>query len=283
MAIRKILVPINGGTPARVALTTALLLARRLDAHIKALHVGIDPVDSIPLIGEGVSAAMLEELFDINKREAQARAADARQVFDSVVSEAGLSVVSEPAAHGVSLAFSQTIGHPDDIIASEGRLADLLVLPRPRSDTEASEASLEAALFETGRPVLIAPQQTPSTIGDHVVIAWNASVEAARAVAFALPILRLAKQTTVMTVADAQTEEELPKQLADYLAWHGIVATPRMILGAGSAEDALTQAARDTDLLVMGAYTTSRLRELILGGVTRHMLDTATMPLLLAH
>lgn len=283
MAIRKILVPMNAGAPSRVALMTALLLARRLDAHVDALHVRIDPVESIPLIGEGVSAAMLEELLDISKGEIESRASKARAIFNSVVAETGLPLAPEPTTEGVSLAWREEVGNPDDVIVHDGRLVDLLVLPRPGAEADVSEVSFEAALFESGRPVLIAPREVPATIGDKVVIAWNGSAEAARAVAFALPILRRADQVTVVTVVGDRTDDGLPRQLVGYLAWHGLVATPRTIVGIASAEDALGQMSEDADLLVMGAYTTSRLRELILGGVTRHMLDTATVPLLLAH
>ena len=124
-------------------------------------------------------------------------------------------------------------------------------------------------------------------IGRNIAIAWNGSAEAGRAVAVALPLLARAGSVTILSVAEDDRTRELPAgELSAYLAWHGITARSRTLPGATShAGEALMAECRDVgaDLLVMGAYTHSRLRQLILGGVTRHVLHHAALACLMCH
>jgi nucleotide-binding universal stress UspA family protein len=145
---------------------------------------------------------------------------------------------------------------------------------------------LEAALFDSGRPVLIVPASTPKTIARNVLIAWNGSSEQARTNAFAAPLLRLADKVTVLTVEGATTPGPSGEEAARHLRQNGIKATALTVKPGArtSGEVILNQAASlGCDLLVKGAYTQSRLRQMIFGGATRYILANATLPVLMAH
>ena len=285
MSIRKILVPVDGTPAARAVLETAFALGRHLSAHIEGMHVRPDPRDAIPLVGEGMSGAMIEELISITEEEGAARAARARAMFDEVRDASAFPRADKPSPTGLSAAWGEEIGREDEMTVRRGRLADLVVVGRPTAQADApSRITLNAALFETGRPVLVAPMQPMASIGRTIAIAWNGSAEAARAVAAALPFAEKAEATVVFSIAADDTAGTADTDLIDYLAWHGIEAGHHTVAGDGAAVgEELLKACAGSDLLVMGAYTHSRLRQLILGGTTRHVLERATMPLLMAH
>ncbi|MDZ3835775.1 MAG: universal stress protein [Rhodospirillales bacterium] len=283
MAVRTILVPVDGSVAGRVALETALRVAREHDAHVDALHVRPDPAVGVPLVGEGMSAGMVEELIDLAEKETAARAREARALFDRVQADHGLPLASDPKGPAPSIAYVEVDGREEEQIARRGRVHDLIVLARPsqRPDTDAT-VILNAALFETGRPVLVAPVRE-GAIGRRVAIAWNGSAEAARAVAAAMDFLRLADSVEVVSADPDRAGDVSLGELAEFLAWHGIVAREQTLEEAGHAGEAVAKAVASADLVVMGAYSHSRLRQLILGGVTRYMLEHAPSALLMAH
>ena len=153
--------------------------------------------------------------------------------------------------------------------------------------------TLNAALFDSGRPVLVTPPgdqggaSKPFSVGGHVAISWNGSAEAARSVGSAMGLISKADKVTVLTVDSDRTSAARAPELADYLEWHGVVPDTRTFSadsGPSIGEALLAECGTlGVDLLVMGAYTHSRVRQLILGGVTRHVLEQATLPLFMAH
>jgi nucleotide-binding universal stress UspA family protein len=166
-----------------------------------------------------------------------------------------------------------------------GRVSDLLVVARPQGQLAAPQRlTLEAALMDTGRPLLIVPPKAPAKIGSNVAIAWNGSTQASRAVAMAMDFLVTAQSVTILTAKENGADAR-PDELRDYLAAHGIKAKIVSVAAKGDAGKALLAAAdkAGADLLVMGAYGHSRVRELVLGGVTKHVLQSTTIPALLAH
>jgi len=146
--------------------------------------------------------------------------------------------------------------------------------------------TLESALFESGRPVLISPPDSPRSLATNILIAWNRSTEQARATAFAMPLLRLAQRITILTVEGSTVAGPSGEQMARSLKMNGIAAEA-MTLTAGkrsAGEVILAKAAElGCDLIVKGAYTQSRLRQMIFGGTTRDILAHAKLPVLMAH
>lgn len=285
---RRLLAPLSDPDSAGPPLETALLLGRMFDSHVVALHVRVDPASAVPLVGEGMSGAMVEEMIEAAERQAAERAADTRGLFDHLCKQHEVSILDIPQPRpGLSAEWREKTGREEDIVSRCGRLYDLLVMARPQPDRELpSILTLNAALMESGRPMLVAPPQTPKSVGKKVAVAWNGSVESVRAIAAALPILARAEQVAVFTAQEVEDESLSPAEIAAYLAWHGIEAEHHGFSASGrGVGEALHAQVREmgADLLVMGAYTHSRLRQLILGGVTRYMLSHADMPLLLSH
>jgi len=287
MTLRTILIPVDGTDESNRSLEQGLLLGRQMDSHIDALHVRSDPKDTVPLLGEGMSVAMIEDMMDIAEKEGVSRSSRARQAFDAAVQKHSALVTETPAATGFSARWLEETGREDDAVAAHGRLADLIVAARPTETSDVStNLTLNAALFETGRPVLVVPPKEPMEIGRKIVISWNGSVQAARAVASAMPVLRAAESVTVFTVDSGRTSGDRAPELASYLVWHGISARMQTISGPSSTVGPKLMDdvhAEEADLLVMGAYTHSRMRQLILGGVTRHILENADLPVMMAH
>jgi nucleotide-binding universal stress UspA family protein len=181
MAIRKILVPVDGSESARTALNTALVVGRAHGAHVEALHVRLSPTDAVPMIGEGMSGAFAEELMELTAREAEVRAAAARQVFDACRRDLEVPQSEAPLGGDVTTALVEVVGREDEETARRGRLADLVVVARPSAGSDVTaDLTLNAALYGSGRPVLVAPAEPRPVIGRRIALAWNNSVEAAR-------------------------------------------------------------------------------------------------------
>jgi nucleotide-binding universal stress UspA family protein len=162
------------------------------------------------------------------------------------------------------------------------------VLARPGDEWQSpSMVTLESALFESGRPVLISPPTSPHTLATNVLIAWNCSTEQARTMADAMPLLRLAERITICTVEGATVAGPSGEQMARSLKLNGINAEPITLKPAGkrnAGETLLAKAGElGCDLIIKGAYTQSRLRQMIFGGTTRHILANAKLPVLMAH
>ena len=285
MAIRKLLLPLTGTAAGEAALTTALMVARMWDAHLTALHVRVDSRDVAPLAGEGLSGAMIEEMMSATEKESSDRSNAVRAMFDRFVAEHGVVVAEPHAGDGATANFASVTGREDDLVAQLARLTDLTVVPHPEAgDDVSSSDALHAVLFDSGRPVLIAPQVPLATMGQRICVAWNGTAESAAAVYAAIPWMQRAAAVRLLSADEYQRRGPGARELASYLALHDIhaeVAQFRPIekeVGRG-----LLAAAREfgADMLAMGAYSHSRLRQLILGGVTRHVLENAALPVLM--
>lgn len=280
---KTILACLSDAETAPATLGLGLLIARQHDCHIEALHVRGDPAATVPLVGEGMSGAMVEEMLLMAERQETERAAVLHQQFDEACRLQKIDIIGQPPA-GLSAAWRDEMGREEEVIADIGRLSDMVVMARPLPDRDVpSVMSLNAALMESGRPLMLAPPTLPAGVGRSVAIFWNGSAEASRAVAASLPFLHRAERVAILSAREENAAA--PGELASYLAWHGVHAGVHTF-GAGShVGQALLDeaAAQGADLIVMGAYTHSRLRQLILGGVTRHVLHSANLPVLLSH
>lgn len=290
MAYRRLLLPLTGTAAGEAALATALMVARVWNAHLHCMHVRVDARDVAPLAGEGLSGAMIEEMMAATERESGERASRVRQLFERFASTHGdLTLAHDPntagKVPGVTISFETMAGREEDVVAQQSRLFDMAVVPHPEADEDVSSSdALHAVLFDSGRPVLIAPRAAVDTIGTRVAIAWNGSAESAAAVAAALPWLHRAQAVRILYSEDYQRRGPGPEGIRAYLRWHEIEAEAVPFkpqtreVGAG-----LLGAARDfgADLMCQGAYSHSRLRQLILGGVTRHVLENADLPVLM--
>jgi nucleotide-binding universal stress UspA family protein len=278
--MKAILVPTAAHDLMSSVLETALLAARRFDSYIEGFALR-------PLITEYVPVDMVGGLTwtrdDLTDDEAVRRA---RQTFDSFMNAHGMRPHGGGSS-GLGFGWMENAAAGDAFVSSHARIFDVTVLGRPTAgQAEPSMATLEAVLFESGRPILIAPPTPPRKLGDVVAIAWNGSTETARTVAFAMPFLRQATRVVVVTVEGGMVPGPTGEQLVRMLRLSDIAAEG-MTVGQerrGTGEAFLRTAGTiGADLVVKGAYTQSRLRQMIFGGATSHILAEATLPVLMAH
>ena len=281
MSMKTILVPMEPHEGMTAVLETALLLARRCGSYIEGFplrfgiseFVAVDPAGSIPL--ESYRQESLEE------------AAQARRLFESFMQERNIPRSSGP-TNGPSFGWLDDAPEGEGFVGSYGRVFDVTVLSRPDANTIGlHNRAIESGLFESGRPILLSPPSAPKQIATNIMIAWNCSTEQARATAFAMPLLHQADRVTVLTVAGGSAVPgPSAEQLLKHLQRNGIDAKPMTVgLEGRNTGEAILTAAKSAgcDLLIKGAYTQSRLRQMIFGGATSHILAKAELPVLMAH
>jgi nucleotide-binding universal stress UspA family protein len=286
MSIRKLLLPLTGTAAGESALATALTIARQWNAHVTALHVRVDSRDVAPLAGEGLSGAMIEEMMSATEKESNDRAHAVRSMFERFVARQDVAVQeARPGVDHATASFAAVTGREEDIVAQQARLADLTVVPHPDSGEDVSSSdALHAVLFDSGRPVLISPRLTPPNVGTRICLAWNGTAESASSALAALPWMQRAEAVAILSAEGYQRRGPGASDLAAYLSLHDVrpdIVTFKSV--SGSVGAGLLAAAADfgCDLLSMGAYSHSRLRQLILGGVTRYVLEHATLPVMM--
>lgn len=287
LGIRQILVGFRDPETGRIPLQTALLLAKALESSVMALHVRRSPLATIPFDQyDDLPADVIKEFMEAAERDEAGLVDACRESFRATCEEAGVVEAKAVAGDGALASFVAALGEEDDLLPARARGADLVVLGRGRGESGdvASMATLHTVLLHGGRPVLVAPRHAPTVLGQRVVVAWNGSVGAVRAMAGALPILEAARDVLVIAAAAHEDEGDFGDAEA-FLSAHGIHCQSWVNTDAGDPAELLLAEcdAVDADLLVMGAYTHSRLRETILGGFTRHVLAHATIPVLMAH
>lgn len=285
MPIRSILVPLVPDLAAAPQLAAALGVARPVGGHIRVLHVRPDPEMMFAAMPEAFLTSMRER--DRYEAEALAERTRARAGFDAWRERHDLAIGPfDPADGRVHAGWSSRVGPIEVATVEAGRLADLIVLHLPGMPHIATGQAFDAAVFESGRPVLLTPDQVPEAPLHHIMIAWNGSREATRALAGALPLLHAAGRVSVFVAANTDTERARAKDVAAYLAFHGITPTEIIARVADAAAGpALLAAAAEqgATMLVMGAFTRGRLRQLLLGGATSHVLQHTALPVLMAH
>ena len=285
---KNLLVPTSGGPGDAAVFATARLAAQAFGAHLEFLHVRVDTTEVLMgMTAGGVGGGdAVQAVIDRMEAEAEATATATRQAVADSLAAAGIALRDEPDGTGPSAQISQETGSQSAWVAQYGRFADLVLMGRGGPDDGAAE-TLEAALMDTGKPLLIAPATAPASLGKRIVIAWKDTPEAARAVSCALPFIGQADQVTIVTVLDdADAKDESGSRLLRALRWHNKAVEVRTLLrGSASAADVLHREAEalGADLLVMGGYSHSRLREVVFGGFTRRTLGSAGIPVLMAH
>jgi nucleotide-binding universal stress UspA family protein len=281
MSMKTILVPMEPHEGMSAVLETALLLARKRGSYIEGFplrfgiseFVAVDPAGSIPL--------------ESYRQESQEEAAQARRLFESFMQARGIPT-STGSTGGLSCGWLDDAPEGESFVGSYGRVFDITVLSRPDANTIGlHNRAIESGLFESGRPILLSPPAPPKDIGTNVMIHWNCSTEQARATAFAMPLLEQAQRVTVLTVSGGQAVPgPTAEQLLKHLQRNGIPAKPMTVgLEGKNTGEAILRAAKaeGCDLLVKGAFTQSRLRQMIFGGATSHILAKAELPVLMAH
>lgn len=288
MAIKIILAPMSGAESAEATLANALQVGRHLGAHVEAFHVSLDPRDSVAYMAEGMTSNMIQDIMSAVEKEGEERRERAHEQFSRLCQEAGAPITEGLSGAGYSASFVTAVGREDDLLAVRGRLSDLIVAARSGGKGDAQRTTLEIALLETGRPVLLAPPNGAKEFGKTVSIAWNGSIEAVRAIGAGagLHFLGEASKVVVMVVPEAFRATSHVDELVTYLACHDIKADVAEIEeSTRPIGHVLLEKSKEVgaDMMVMGAYTHSRLRHMMIGGPTSVVLQNAEIPVLMAH
>jgi nucleotide-binding universal stress UspA family protein len=280
--MRTVLLPFYDDEVSRHAFALATQLVRSVDGYVEGLFVL-----RRPQILEGDGDMLADSHFKQLEEECRRAADRAAERFEACATEHGLAVEAITASGSAAAGWREIEGTDEQVVGAHGRLFDLVVVGREFGRGWLNwRAMLEAALFESGRPVLLTPETVGTTFGENVVIAWNSSTETARTVALSMPLLARAKNVTVLSIEGWGIPGPSGRELAVYLSRAGVPATARTAgrEGRSAGEAVLAECSRiGADLLVKGAYTQSRLRQMIFGGATRHVMARAQLPVMLAH
>ena len=277
MIVKDIVVNLSVAEGGGFAGDFAVSVASALDAHLTGIAFVYDPV--VPVAATGY---IPPEVIETQQRDSQAAAKAAINRFTAAATRAGIA--AEPTMLPASFAGA---GDQFGLIA---RRFDLAIVGQTEPEKGAIEELIaESALFESGRPVIMVPyiQKAPLKL-DRVMLCWDGSRPAARAIGDAMPLLERAGLVEVVIVANERGKrDEIPgADMGQHLARHGLkVDVKRITMGDIDVADALLSHAADSsaDFIVMGAYGHSRLREFVLGGVTHSILRSMTAPVLMAH
>jgi nucleotide-binding universal stress UspA family protein len=279
--MKTILVPTQNTPAMKSALETAVLLAQRTGAYIEGIPLWFGAPEFV--VAELASGFSME----VYRARREEETVEARKLFEAFMQQHNVSH-TKTTADRPWYGWFDAVAPGESLVGSHGRTFDVIVMGRPDAETAgAYNRAIESALFESGRPVLLAPPLAPRQIATNIMIHWNGSTEQARANAFAMPLLRLAGRVTVLTVLGGQ---DVPGPSADQvrkqLRYNGIAAEPvsAELGGRSTGEAVLAAAEREgADLLIKGAFTRHRLRQMIFGGATSHILEHADLPVLMAH
>jgi nucleotide-binding universal stress UspA family protein len=275
--IKDIVVNLTGAAPQEFAADYAVSLAKLFEAHIAGVGFIYEPVIPGTVLG-GIPTDLIEAQREENTKAAKAAASR----FEAAAASAGLSAEVR--------ILDASVAGAADLFGRMARRFDLAVVGQARPKEGASEELLiEGALFESGRPVVVVPfVQTKAVSLERVLVCWDGSRPATRAIADALPILGRAKAIDIVAVSGERGKggELAGTNMARHLTRHGLtVALKRVSSGDVDVPSAIRAQIAETgaDFMVMGGYGHSRLREFILGGVTRTILTSSTIPVLMSH
>jgi len=284
--LRKILVPVRGDGKGDNVLAHAAALARGFNAHIEITHCRAKPEDLLPF-GVPIPAAVRAQLTQSSTELFDAEEAGLRAELEALAKTLNLTLTDKPTGSAVTASFVEESGRQIDVIRHHGRLADLIAVAKPDIDRNIGTNTLKAALFSTGRPVLMCPETggtVAEELGQNIVIAWDGSLEASRAVISTLPLLAAAKQVTNVT-ATGKPVSVTADELHDYLAAHDVSASVQIIEAKPNVARALLDTANKVgaDMMILGAYSRNIELERLLGGTTQYIVDHATIPVIMTN
>ncbi|WP_322003262.1 universal stress protein [Marinobacter alexandrii] len=283
---KSILMPLSSSGQEKERMLGALSVAAYFSAHLEVLHATLNPRRFIPdeVVARRMPQSLLQELEALASKYSVTESSELQQLFQSLCDQNHAPLTEQLIHDAPTACWQEIVGLRSELVGERGKVHDLIIVPQPKSGTPTS--TFEAAIMRSGKPVLLMPRTLTTFCADRVLIAWNGSTESARAVASALPVLKAAKQIVVGCSNRSSAREPGIDKLIQYLARHGVEAIGKHFdshrLAAGESLLQLSDSI-GSDLIVMGAYTHRRVHEQIFGGVTRHMVGHATIPIWMMH
>ena len=288
MPIAKILAPVTGGARDAAVLAYAIEAAHPFNAHVSAFFVRPDLSEALAFFTDGVSGVVVEEVVKATKDAGDEAARRIETTIDSICARTAITRVRRPArSNAVTLSVQEVQGNFGDQLTAAARLSDLVVFGPIRENDQAGLAeAFVQVLVETDRPVLRATDEAPTGFARRIAIGWDGKTAAAQAVSAAIPYLAKADSVEILSVQRPPLKAEATEGLKEYLSLHGVRSTERLIdPGTKRIGEVLLDAAAagNADLLVVGGYGRGRLRESLIGGVTRHVIAHAGLAVFMVH
>ncbi|WP_372741703.1 universal stress protein [Neptunomonas sp.] len=283
---KSILMPLSSSGEVQERMLGALSVTAFFGAHLEVLHAQISPRQFIPVdaVARNMPQKLLHELEALADKYSNTEASELQAKFIKLCDENDIVHSNESISDRPTAFWRDVNGLRSELVGEYGKVSDLIILPHPRNGKPT--ATFEAALMHSGKPVLLVPRAMTTFSAERVLIAWNASTEGSRAVTQAIPILQQAKEVVIATSQSSAQYKPGADELIKYLQRHGIKAISKNFdTGRRSAGEAILTLADSlkTDLLVMGAFTHTRVHEQIFGGVTWHMVQAAKIPIFMQH
>lgn len=262
----------------------AAAMAKRFGAHVKVVHCHPKAEDLMPF-GVVIPGFLRKQIEDAQRASAGSQQNYLHDKFSADAKALGISE-QDPEMNKATARFYKYQGKQVDAVRHHGRLADLICVPRPNKEEDLGFNTLKSAVFSSGRPVMVCPKNidVPADIGQHVAVGWNGSLEAARAVALAMPLIENADKVTILTAG--QTEHTATaNEFQDYLKWRGVEADIVQFERKGNVGRQLLEKCKETGagMLIMGAYHESYERESLLGGNSATIVAEARIPVVMVH
>ena len=281
--IKAILLPFNNIQPSDAIVDTAFLIATRFESYIEGIHYR----QLLPIIaGEGIT--LPGDYMAGFEEEARMQAEMAELAFKKMIEDRDIPFGAlDESSNVLRAGWHNMIGADSLGVGEYARLFDLSIIERHAAETAINwKTTAETILFESGRPIIVINNHAPKVLGNRILIAWNGSTEATRSVSAAMPFLERSEDIVILSVNGGVASGPDGDQLSKYLSARGIMSQHKTIdTSDSSVGKAILQFAEDwkCDLLVKGAYTQSRLRQLVFGGPTRQIIENSSIPTLFSH
>lgn len=282
--MKSILLPLTANIHEHVVIDASTCIAPWFDATINGLFVRADPRTSISFMGEGLTADMIQDLCEATESEGLAQAEKCKQTFDRAMEAADIDY--EQHSGGATANWRVAVGEVTDHVGRKARTADLAICPQPSSTQPGAQEILHDLIYRSGRPVMMIPEAGIQNSLDHILVAWNGRAEGARAVGASLPFLKRAGKVTLLQLGTINEDRPSLSDVSDYLADYGVRSSIMIQQDYDSSVGAAILKCAEhenADMIVAGAYSHSRWREMILGGVTKHLVQHSQKPVFMSH
>lgn len=283
--IRRIVIPVRGDGKGDNLFEHAVCLAKRYNAHVVVTHCRPRAEDLMPY-GVAIPSSLKNLVVTQSKVVADQVEDSMRDELSELAQKMGISLTDKAVDNQASASWLEEPGRQVDVIKRHGRVADLICVAKPDVSRNLGSNTLKAALFNTGRPVMMCPptDSPPQSLCDTVGIAWNGSIQTSRAVASTISLLRHASKVVVFT-SGVEATGASAASVADYLEAHDVdVAIERFENTKSVGAELLERCKlKSVDTLLMGAYSRSHETETVLGGTTQYVVDNAAIPIILVH
>jgi hypothetical protein len=277
---KKLFFPLGGGEELESRVYGALLIAKYFNTHLEILKSTPGLKDSIP---GGIPDSVMEDLEDIIVKNSKEDNKSFEKLIDKIAGEFDITLSDKPIESQTTVYVDYKYGDRSTMVAQESKFCDLVIAAAPPNGY--TTATFEASVLSSGKPVLMFPRELKTFKADSIIIGWNNSQEASRALSYSIGLLQQAKKVHIVTSQQYTNDLQSLDKLKEYLSFYDIEVTIEMIETTLFPGEALLNSAIDGefDLIVAGAYGHKGLKELMLGGATKYLFTHAHIPILMSH